>query len=102
VAKRARHEVVPRPSALEPYVLTTVEEHPRNRDKQDTQKGEERRRPLVTHFGIHLLCEKRKARADDVSDENDTCQGRCGVGLVAVDDVVEDREDDDEDAGTEE
>jgi hypothetical protein len=87
---------------LQPQLLTIVKPQPRDRNHNDTQKRQQTRCPLIPEFGIHLIREEREASSYEIADEDDACERRGRISLVAVDDVVEDGKDDDVDAQTEE
>ena len=80
---------------LQPQPLTIIKPQPRNRNHNNTQECQQTRRPLITQLRIHLVCKQRETSTDEIADEDYTGESRGRVGLVAVDDVVEDGEDDD-------
>ena len=95
-------KMLPSPRTREPNPLTAIVEDERDRNQRDGQERQQRTRPLQPQFVVHLRREQREPGADDVADEDDPRQRAGAVGLVRVDDVVEDREDHDVDAEAEE
>lgn len=95
-------KMLPRPRTPLPDLLAPIKEHPRNRTHHDTQKRQQRTRPLQAQVLVHLFGEEREPCADEVAHEDDARQRARAVRLVRVDDVVEDGEDDDVDARAEE
>jgi hypothetical protein len=87
---------------LQPQFLAIIEPQPRNRYHNNTQKRQQTRSPFIPKLVVHLVCEQRETSAYEVADEDHTGECRGAVGLIAVNDVVEDGEDDDIDAQTEE
>jgi hypothetical protein len=83
---------------LQPQLLTMIEPQPRDRDHNNTQKRKQARCPLIAQFVVHLICKQRETSAYEITDEDYTGECRGAVGLIAVDDIVEDRENDDIDA----
>lgn len=97
-----RPKMFPRIRTLQPQLLTIIEPQPRNRNHNNAQERQQTRGPLIPKFRVHLIGEERETSSYEIADENDTGESRGRVGLIAVDDVVEDGEDDDVDAQTEE
>lgn len=97
-----RPKMLSRIRRLQPQFLTIVEPEPRDGNHNYAQECQQTRCPLIPELGIHLIREKREAGSYKIADEDDACERRGRVCLVAVDDVVEDGEDDDVDAQTEE
>lgn len=87
---------------LQPQLLTIVEPQPRNRNHEDTQERKQTRSPLIAKFIVHLIGEEGKAGTHEIANEDHAGERGGGIGLVGVDDVVEDAEDDDVDAQAEE
>lgn len=56
----------------------------------------------VMSDGRKVSCKQWKSCADDISREDHAREGRRRVGLMAVDDIIQDRQDDDVDAEAEE
>lgn len=83
---------------LQPQLLTIIEPQPRNRYHNNTQKRQQTRRPLESQLVIHLICKQRETSSYEIANEDHTSECRGAVGLIAVDDVVENGEDDDVDA----
>lgn len=91
-----------RPRTLQAQSFTLVEPQPRNGNHDDTQERQQARRPLEAEPLVHLGGEERESGTDDVTYENDAGESGSGIGLVRVDDVVQNGEDDDVDAHAEE
>lgn len=90
------------PRTPEPNLLTEIEEDKRNRHEHDSQETQETGSPLIVQRLIHLGRKQGKARTDKIAHEDNARERRSRVRLVAVDDVVEDAQDHDIDAGAEE
>lgn len=83
---------------LQPQPLSIIKPQPRDRYHNNTQKRQQTRRPFEPKLVVHLICEKRESCAYEIANEDYTGECRSAVGLIAVDDVVEDGEDDNVDA----
>lgn len=91
-------KMLPSIRTLQPQLLAIIKPQPRNRYHNDTQKRQQTTRPLIPQLIIHLVGKQREASSYKIANENYTGECGCRVGLVGVDDVVEDAEDDDVDA----
>jgi len=95
-------KMLPSIRTLQPQLLAIIKPQPRNRYHNDTQKRQQTTRPLISQLIVHLVCKQRKASSYKIANEDYSGERRGRVGLVRVDDVVEDAEDDDVDAQAEE
>lgn len=97
-----RVKVLARPRTAQPNGTTLVEEDEGNRYEQNGNEAQQTGCPLIVELLVHLRGEQGESSTDEVPDEDDTGQRGGRVGLVTVDDVVEDTEDDDVETRTEE
>lgn len=85
-----RVKVLARPRTAQPNGTTLVEEDEGNRYEQNGNEAQQTGCPLIVELLVHLRGEQGESSTDEVPDEDDTGQRGGRVGLVTVDDVVED------------
>ena len=90
------------PWTSQPNALALVEEDEGNGDQQNRDKAKQTGGPFVVQLLVHLGRKQRETRPDDIANQNHPGKGRGGIGLVAINNVVENAQNHNVDARAEE